>query len=82
MYSKFAFLEAKLNLRTSSKLLEKKYLNHTSLKRYFLDLLKYVIQGVPHLRGFHYRGSHTAIFGLCTRKWGIFELVGDPLQSH
>ena len=24
----------------------------------------------------------TAVFGLCTRKWGIFVLVGDPLQSH
>ena len=22
------------------------------------------------------------LFGLCTRKWGIFTLVGDPLQSH
>ena len=24
----------------------------------------------------------TAMFGLCTRKWGIFVLVGDLLQSH
>ena len=24
----------------------------------------------------------TAIFGLCTRKRGIFTLAGDPLQSH
>ena len=23
-----------------------------------------------------------AVFGLCLRKWGIFVLVGDPLQSH
>ena len=40
-----------------------------------------------------YRGSPTytkitntvstnTVFGLCTCKWGIFALVGDPLQSH
>ena len=40
-----------------------------------------------------YRGSPTytvftkadptnAVFGFCMRKWGIFALVGDPLQSH
>ena len=23
-----------------------------------------------------------AFFGLCTHKWGIFALAGDPLQSH
>ena len=23
-----------------------------------------------------------AVFGLCTRKWGIFALVRDPPQSH
>ena len=26
--------------------------------------------------------STTTVFGLCTCKWGIFALVGDPLQSH
>ena len=42
---------------------------------------------------FNYRGSHTSAkitnavpyfhsFSLCTRKWGIFALVGDLLQSH
>ena len=24
----------------------------------------------------------TAVLGLCTHKWGIFALVGDPLQFH
>ena len=27
---------------------------------------------VPHLHN----------FGLCTRKWGISEILGDPLKSH
>ena len=26
--------------------------------------------------------STTTVFGLCMCKWGVFELVGDPLQSH
>ena len=26
--------------------------------------------------------STTTVFGLCTCKWRIFALVGDPLQSH
>ena len=26
--------------------------------------------------------STTTVFGLCTCMWGIFALVGDPLQSH
>ena len=31
-----------------------------------------ITNAVPYFRG----------FGLCTRKWGIFALVGDLLQSH
>ena len=26
--------------------------------------------------------STTTVFGLCMCKWGIFSLVGDPIQSH
>ena len=39
-----------------------------------------VVYEVPHLHG--YTDPATAIFGLYTHKWGIFALVGDPLQSH
>ena len=31
---------------------------------------------------FTYADLTTAVFGLCMRKWEIFALVGDPLQSH
>ena len=33
-------------------------------------------------QGGTYADFTTAVFGLCTHKWGIFVLVGDPLQSH
>ena len=36
----------------------------------------------PTYRFFTTVDPTTAIFGLCTHKWGIFALVGDPLQSH
>ena len=43
------------------------------------------IQGVPHLRGFHYHGSHYLNFWLMYAQVGDFHvnaLVGDLLQSH
>ena len=41
------------------------------------------MQGFPHLPGFHYTKDPTTwIFGQCMCKWGVFALVGDPLQSH
>ena len=41
-----------------------------------------VYRGCPTYTVFTTADSTTAIFGLCMRKWGIFALVGDPLQSH
>ena len=40
------------------------------------------LQGVLHLRSFHYCGSHYHYFWLKTIKWGIFVLVGDPLHCN
>ena len=40
------------------------------------------IQGAPTYTKITNTVSTTTVFGLCTCKWGIFALVGDPLQSH
>ena len=40
------------------------------------DLTFYCIQGVPHLRGFHYRGSHYRDF------WLMYMQVGDFCVSR
>ena len=42
-------------------------------------LLRY--RGVPTYAVFTTVDPTTAIFGLCTHKWGIFALVGDTLES-
>ena len=39
-------------------------------------------RGYPTYAVFTNADPTTAISGLCTRKWWIFVLVGDPLQSH
>ena len=39
-------------------------------------------KGFPIYAVFTTEDPTTAIFGLCTRKWGIFALVGDPIQSY
>ena len=39
-------------------------------------------RGSPNYPVFTSSDSTTTIFVLCTRKWGIFVLVGDPLKSH
>ena len=39
-------------------------------------------RGSPTYTKITFRVSTTTVFGLCTCKWGIFTLVGDPLQSH
>ena len=62
-----------------------KYIKYNKLERQ--------IFGMTHVKIDTYRGSPTytkitnmvpttMAFGLCTCKWGIFALVGDPLQSH
>ena len=39
-------------------------------------------RGSPTYAVFTIADPTTVVFGLCTRKCGIFALVEDPLQSH
>ena len=39
-------------------------------------------RGSPTYEVFTAVDPTTIIFGLCTRKWGILALFGDPLQSN
>ena len=41
-----------------------------------------IYKGSPAYAVFTTMDPTTAMFGLCTRKWGIFAFVGDLLQSH
>ena len=45
-----------------------------------IDLDQY--RGSPTYGVFTIVDPTTEVFGLCTHKWGIFVLAGDPLQSH
>ena len=61
---------------------------------YFIKRLPGQKNSVPSVQALlKYRGSPTytkitnavpyfSVFGLCTRKWGIFELIRDLQQSH
>ena len=39
-------------------------------------------RGFPTYTKITKKVSTTTVFGLSVCKWGIFALVGDPLQSH
>ena len=43
---------------------------------------KSIIKGSPTYAVFTTADPTTAVFGLCTLRWGIFALLGDPRQSH
>ena len=49
-----------------------------------LSLFKFglMYRGSPTYAVFTTANPTTTIFGLCARKWGIFALVGDPLQFY
>ena len=61
---------------------------HDTAERFFLSFgskvheNSYQLQGSPTYAKTTNAVPTTAVFGLCTCKWGIFALVGDPLQSH
>ena len=44
------------------------------------NLASFLISESPTYAVFTTTDLTTAIFGLCTRKWGIFAFVGDHLQ--
>ena len=55
---------------------------HIELIRLEIYIFRNCIEGVPQLLVFSTADPTPAIFGLCTHKWEIFVLVGDPLESH
>ena len=53
------------------------------LEELYTDHQKFRLQGgPPTYEAFTTANPTITIFGLCTHKWGIFALVGDPKQSH
>ena len=49
---------------------------------HFCDLGKTYYRGSPTYKKIINTVFATTVLSLCTCKWGIFALVGDPLQSH
>ena len=59
------------------------YQGRTNWRNCILTTKNLDYRGVPTTyEAFTTANPTTTIFGLCTHKWGIFTLVGDPIKSH